>query len=149
MLEAFADLWRLRSSGYRIAVTTNGWIKRDGSAVMGRGTAKRATELVPGIAARLGAHLVREGNVPWIDPVSGIVTIPVKHIWNEPADLALIADSLKRLPALIEANGITKLHLPRPGCGNGKLKWEGVRPVCAALLDDRFVVVERPNMTVR
>ncbi len=39
---------------------------------------------------------------------------------------------------------LDKVYLVRPGCGNGQLKWEDVKPLIAPILDDRFIVVERP-----
>lgn len=33
------------------------------------------------------------------------------------------------------------LILPRPGCGNGRLRWEDVRKILEPILDDRFTVV--------
>ena len=39
---------------------------------------------------------------------------------------------------------LDKVYMARPGCGNGQLKWEDVKPLIAPILDDRFIVVERP-----
>jgi len=47
-----------------VAITTNGYVKRDGLAVMGRGCAKQATVLYPGIASELGRSIILDGNVP-------------------------------------------------------------------------------------
>ena len=49
-----------------IAITTNGYVKRFGDAVMGRGCAQRATELYPGIDSMLGKFIILNGNVPGV-----------------------------------------------------------------------------------
>lgn len=35
------------------------------------------------------------------------------------------------------------IYLVRPGCGNGRLRWQDVRHALSEILDDRFVIVER------
>jgi hypothetical protein len=35
----------------------------------------------------------------------------------------------------------TTVIMPRPGCGNGRLRWQDVSKVLSDILDDRFVVV--------
>jgi len=66
-----------------ICITTNGFVKKNGDAVMGRGCAKRAAELMPGLPGILGSHLNNHavGNrVLAHGPWNGmcIVTFPVK-----------------------------------------------------------------------
>lgn len=46
-----------------ICITTNGWTKKDGSCVMGRGCADEAKKRWPGIEFSLGSALAR-GNTP-------------------------------------------------------------------------------------
>ncbi len=48
-----------------VCITTNGWTKKDGSCVMGRGCAQEAVALWPGIQFALGSALKR-GNTPHI-----------------------------------------------------------------------------------
>lgn len=74
-------------------------------------------------------------------------SFPVKHNWYEHADLKLIERSAKELVDTIDDIFLDPddrpptIYLPRPGCGNGRLKWEDVKPVIEPYLDDRFVVV--------
>ena len=154
-----------------ICITTNGFVKSDGSCVMGRGCAKKATQLFPGIEYKLGKAIRDKGNNIHIinyNPV--VLSFPVKsaginRAYIEAEDLvphmrsrfqfahqfvpgwALRADMdiIKRsLAALVEGTNYyewQKVVLPRPGCGAGDLKWDDVRPVLADYLDDRFYVI--------
>ena len=69
-----------------------------------------------------------------------LVAFPVKRHWRDPADPSLIVKSAFQLVELTDREGWRNVALPRPGCGNGRLDWEVVRPLLN-LLDDRFVVV--------
>jgi hypothetical protein len=144
MIEATNDLW-LTPADAR-CITTNGTVKPNGRAVMGRGCAKQATERYFAMQLTLGTAIKLYGNhVLIIDPhCDGIplVSFPVKYEWSERADLDLIARSAHELVALTAVQGWTAVVLPRPGCGNGKRHWESeVRPILQPLLDDRFTVV--------
>ncbi len=132
------DLWDL-SADLRV-LTTNGFVKRNGDAVMGRGIALEATRRYPGIASVLGNRLRTAGNhVHLLSP--GIASMPVKHLWWDPADPRLIVRSAHELVALVNEHGFTQVVMPRPGCGNGRLDWRDVEPLIAPILDDRFTVV--------
>ncbi len=148
-----------------ICITTNGVIKKNGQAVMGRGVARIASSTWYGLSAMLGAHLKLDGNnvvrltsgkkIPYLslprkrDPLKvpvpyDIVSFPVKHRWDEQADVKLIKKSCKQLKKLIERHGWERVLLPRPGCGNGQLDWKkDVRPIVKKYFgsDDRVVVV--------
>jgi hypothetical protein len=78
------------------------------------------------------------------ESVYRIVSFPVKHRWQDAADLELIKRSALELVELVDRNAwARKIKLPRPGCGNGRLRWSDVKPVLEPLLDDRFVVVHK------
>ena len=49
-----------------ICITTNGFVKKDGCAVMGRGCAQEAKNRYPNINKLLGIHINTKGNIPGI-----------------------------------------------------------------------------------
>lgn len=141
------DLWGgfIGGSPYATVITTNGDVNKQHEAVMGRGVAKQAADMFPEIRRQLGRLLEVGGNHCYVLPVmrqpgAFTVTFPVKRHWNEKADLDLIAQSAREITFLAEAYGWAKVYLPRPGCGNGRLKWDDVRVVLRQYFDDRFVV---------
>jgi hypothetical protein len=140
MKEVFGDLWEFDGI---IAITTNGFVKRDGTSVMGRGCAKQATIRFPGLPHKLGRKISAEGNHVFCFPEHRLITFPVKHTWWEAADLGLIERSARELLKLIEVKKIQEaVYLPRPGCGNGRLKWEGVKKILSPILkSDQFHIV--------
>jgi hypothetical protein len=145
MKEVTGNLWTFPAD-VRV-ITTNGTVKKNGECVMGRGCAAEAKTKFPELPALLGDWLRSKGNIPVNFKFStcdfNLWTFPVKHNWYERADIALIAQSAKYFadyfshPELSEE----RIVLPRPGCGNGGLRWEDVRPVLEPILDDRFHVI--------
>jgi hypothetical protein len=140
--EANGNLWDFQTGW--IVITTNGSIKSNGHAVMGRGVAYQATQKFPNIAKDLGMNLKAGGNIPYVMGKYLIITLPVKYRWEETADLFLIESSVQKLVSLLDKCYplIQEIYMPRPGCGNGGLDWKDVKPVIAPLLDDRFTVVQ-------
>jgi hypothetical protein len=142
MIELRDNLWRfygLKNPRHVICITTNGFIKKDGTAVMGRGCANEARSRIPGIAKILGLHIKFNGNVAaYLTP--DVISFPVKHAWYEPADLALIEESTSWLYKQAALNPETRFVLPRPGCGNGQLSYTQVRPLLVHLPDNVGVI---------
>ncbi len=151
MLEAEGDLWDFHTIGAWVAITTNGAVRKDGCCVMGRGVAKEAARRFPWLPTQLGERIIAAGNHVHRFSHVRLFTFPVKHHWHEPADPDLIEQSARELASFVQDPGILapvkRVYLVRPGCGNGRLKWEDVKPLIAPLLDDRFIVVERPDTT--
>lgn len=152
-----------------IVVTTNGFVKRDGACVMGRGIAKQVANAIPQLPYDLGAALNNYGNMVHVFNYEGInetiVTFPVKpysypndgtnvvsHMASQfrigqqvpgfavKAQVHLIEQSLKELVHLTDKMGWTNVICPRFGCGAGELKWEDIKPLAEQYLDDRFTV---------
>lgn len=139
MIEARGNLWT-HPADLRV-ITTNGFVKNNGAAVMGRGCALEATQRHPGIENVLGARLRASGNhVHLLGP--GLASMPVKHHWRQDADPTLIVRSATELVALADKHSnYQRIVLPRPGCGNGRLRWNDIRPLLEGILDDRFTVI--------
>jgi hypothetical protein len=166
-----------------ICITTNGFVKRSGAAVMGAGVAKQAKKRWPYIDYQVGENIDLFGNVPFLLTVERdgaiyirdrtyevpyhVLTFPVKPSkgvcepnrdnlvpwarsrydpgqevpgWHLKADLKLIEQSADELEQLVDHYGWQKVAVPAPGCGNGGLTWEEVRPVLEKFFDQRFFV---------
>lgn len=144
MREVVGNLWDYYRQGRWVAITTNGTVKANGEAVMGRGVALQAKRRFPELPLLLGQKLSQYSNIPFILADFRLVTLPVKHDWWEVANLQLIEDSIFALErAWTLWDDRLSLYLVRPGCGNGQLDWKDVRPILEKYLDDRFVVVQR------
>lgn len=146
MLEKREDLWTAEAD-LRV-ITTNPIVNAKGQAVMGRGCALEAKTRFPGLEVRFARLLKEHGNRPMrlarLSDGSDLATFPVKHHWKEGADLDLIARSAALLVELADKFGYGSVLVPRPGCGNGRLSWEGdVRPILAPIFDDRFTIVHK------
>lgn len=160
MKEAEGNIWDHQSAYDAIVITTNGFVKKNGEAVMGKGIALEATQRYPSFPKLLGEHLQQYGNIVGLfefwdfetgPKLANIFTMPVKPEygpmgrpgWQAKADIHLILFSLGMLVRLADEKNsqFRKILMPRPGCGNGGLKWEFVKPVIEPYLDDRFTVM--------
>lgn len=148
------DMWTMGASVH--VITTNGVVNARGEAVMGRGCAREAASRWPQLSKYLGGVLLGSNHVhdlgEWVfnsprhRTTSGrfhLVNFPVKHRWWDRADLDLIARSAGELRRLVDGSDWELIVVPRPGCGNGRVKWEEVKPLLTDLFDDRFLVVSK------
>ena len=144
MLEGVGNLWTYPADAR--VITTNGFVKKNGEAVMGRGCAREAALKWPELPKYLGQAIKIYGNHVFafdrgIKGEVPIITMPVKHNWWESADPKLIKRSAEELQFEIHEWKFNSVVMPRPGCGNGQLKWEQVKFLLNTILDDRFVVI--------
>lgn len=150
MLEKNIDLWdevfdQLGGADVRV-ITTNGSLKANGEAVMGKGCALEATRRYPRLPNALGTLLRTYGNHAHFFQGYNLITFPTKHQWfDEEADPKLIYRSLDELLKIVNAHKFSKVLMPRPGTGSGRLNWLAVRSIVAERLDDRFLVVDYPS----
>lgn len=144
MTEETGDLWTL--TGDARCITTNGTRKKNREAVMGRGCAQEAANRYPDLLGELGYRIGELGThvttFYYPDEIP-LIVFPVKHNWWEPADLKLIKRSAQELMSQIRYHEWRRVLLPRPGCGNGKLKWADVRAVLEPIIDERVVIVSK------
>lgn len=161
MYQLYGNFWDAADQFDGLVITTNGYVKTNGNAVLGRGIAKEATDRFPWLAYNLGRNLTQFGNKVFqygLVPAEirntkydqFLYTFPVKPAfgpngemgWKADADLKIIERSAEQLLQLVESYPTSyRVLIPRPGCGNGHLKWEDVKPVLDPLFDDRFTVV--------
>jgi hypothetical protein len=160
MREAKAELFDFIGQAEFICITTNGTVKNNGCAVMGRGCALQAKTRWAGIDAHLGSLIRSGGNYPYylgmldrfknwrkdctvrFAQETALLSFPVKRSWNNMADINLIVQSAYVLKQRLIAWTNYTAVIPRPGCGNGGLNWEQhVRPALVNILDDRFLVI--------
>lgn len=136
MREIYGDLWAYEGrKGFKICVTTNGFVKKDGTGVCGAGVAQQASGRYPEFPRLLGQSLQTRGNVVSLI-LPQILSFPVKHNWYEDADIPLIAKSAKELAERARKKPDIRFILPRPGCGNGHLPWLLVRKTLMKYLAD-------------
>jgi hypothetical protein len=142
MIEISGNIFNVSEN---IVITTNGNIKKNGEAVMGKGLALKAAKLIPTLPKILGDKLLDGNNVYYLgqfDKFIGVFNFPTKHNWWEKSDLQLILRSCKQLIELVNIMQIPKIILPRPGCGFGQLSWnKTIKPAIENLFDDRFSVI--------
>jgi hypothetical protein len=129
-----------------IVVTTNATIKNNGALVMGRGAAKDLRDKIPGIDTEIGDRIITFSNVkqdmyqpviygfldirsPYRPGKGGIGIFQVKKEFRDDADLSLIASSCILLKKWMASNPNVKVQLNYPGIGNGRLKFNDVKPI--------------------
>lgn len=130
------DIWTEyeRRADVHLVIPTNGSVRRDGCAVMGRGLALQAARRFPGISRFLGKDLDQQTDWPTITILPyRLIAFPVKYQWMERAELVLIEQSANRLAKWLAQDQSCRVILPCVGCGNGRLTWDQVRPRLKAL----------------
>lgn len=144
MIEIYGDLWKYPCD-YKI-ITTNGTVRRDNAAVMGRGCAREASLRFQTLQQELGEALRLHGNHVRVWEKYKLLTFPVKHEWQEQASITLIQRSVRELID-IACTGEHTYALPRPGCGNGGLRYETVRPFLLDLPDNVAIIAFKGQET--
>ena len=156
-----------------VLITTNRFVKSDGTAVMGRGVAKAIQEVVPEFPRLLGealqqpkdlfVGLVKKSNIIdygyfMVKPRYGNENDLVEHMkgkmsgnkvagWAVKADIAIVEASLRYLELLLRANVLKyPIYLPYPAIGAGELSRDTVYPLLVKYLGDYDVnIVEKPE----
>lgn len=140
MQELKGNLWDEQYNNDWRCITTNGIVKNNGNAVMGKGCAKEAAERYPQLPSWLGLRILKFGNKVTVFEKHRLIAFPVKNHWKEKADPELIKKSAEELTLIAEDQPTEKFILPRPGCGSGGLKWNTVQPLLQRLPDNVFII---------
>lgn len=167
MKEIHGNIWQVEADA--ICITTNGDLKKNGRAIMGKGLAKQTVEHYPNIDIILGLLIKKYGNlvhmltgeyglnnkVPMlccteigeVPDADGIITpwhivsLPTKRSWRDRSNISFIIFNLGQLSYLAQKKKWKKIVLPRPGCGLGGLIWHKIKPILTPLMDDRFFII--------
>lgn len=134
------DMWNVYSRADTFCITTNSFVRRDGSLVMGAGIARQARDRFDGLAQDFGTrikdfcgHLGTYGILP--APNHRIHAFQVKHHWKDSADTELIKTAAK----MLDRFGEGETHLNFPGIGNGGLDAEDVKPILETNLNNTHI----------
>lgn len=107
-------------------ITTNSYIKKDGTLVMGAGVALEAATRWPQLPSKLAelmlaqtTHLGTYGLL--VGPQKKLAAFQTKIHFKDPSTLELIQYSIHCLNDWLEANPEYLVNLPCPGVGNGGL----------------------------
>jgi hypothetical protein len=148
MNEIYGNIWeKYVHSDDWIVIPTNGFVKKNGRAVMGRGLAFVSSSMFPDLPGRLGFRITKFGNRVFLWHSLRLFTFPVKNHWYDKADLNLIKQSSRQLKSLCKGM-IIKVLIPRVGCGSGGLDWEEVKPILEKTFNrsSKFTIINPKNI---
>ena len=138
MIEICGDFWTIPAD--LRCITTNGALRRNGNAIMGKGIALEARRRCHDIEAILGSLINRYGNHVFHIGYN-LISFPTKFHWKQDSDIILIKRSAQELVTLLEDHPAKRILLTRPGCGNGNLKWSDVKFAIQDILNgDKFII---------
>lgn len=137
--ESDKNLWDFDSNEYYRVITTNGNVKKNGEAVMGKGIALQAALKYPELPCLLADHLKKFGNEVYLFENLKIMTFPTKENWKEKSTYELIAKSCDALMVLYNIHNIGKIVMPKVGCSNGGLEWSKVRQLLYRKFDGKTI----------
>jgi len=140
MLEEYGNFWTL--PGDFRCITTNATLRKNGDAILGKGIALEARRRYPSLEVILGKLIRMYGNHVF-KLGYGLISFPTKWHWREDSDIELIKRSAQELVSILKDDPAKRVLLTRPGCGNGNLRWSGVKPFIQDILsDDKFIVID-------
>lgn len=121
-------------------ITTNSYIKNDGSVVMGRGIARQVRDRFDGIDKEAGQK-IQHNSFYGFKPVSKkkgtfISFFQVKRHFKNKADLKLIQKSADSLAEQARKDLDVRFDLNFPGIGNGKRDVAEVKPILDGIPDN-------------
>jgi hypothetical protein len=120
---------------------------------MGKGIALEAKKRFPDLPKKLGKVITEQYDKVHYFPEYSLYTFPTKYDWWKNSDIDLILQSARNLAGMVYKqvhfyehgdHKLDKIYMVKPGCSNGKLEWDEVKPVLAKYLDNgSFVIVDK------
>ena len=140
MKELNRNMWNIPAEAY--IVPTNGIVKRNGDAVMGKGVALQAALKYPELAQDLGQKLRDYGNqvFAFLYGDVWIITLPTKEHWRDSSSERLVRTSLRQLVEIVSALQIESVVLPLIATGCGGLPKENIKELLHSKLDDIYTL---------
>jgi len=136
------DLLKYAGNYNYMLVTTNSFIKKDGSLVMGRGFAKQIRDIYSGIDLILGnlikkscGHLGKYGVIFY----GHLGIFQVKYNYMQSAEIDLVEYSTSMLVNIANRQPNKLFAMNCPAIGNGKLHLEIIHPIINRLPDNVHV----------
>lgn len=129
-----------------LVCTTNTTLKSDGDLVMGKGIALAFAEKYKFLPSEWGRRVKSGHRSVMVSPkttdMSGgyLIALPTKYDWKKPSPEWLVIQSCKEMLFIVNCLGLQGILMTRPGCGNGGLNWDNIKPKLE-FLDDRFKVI--------
>ena len=138
------DIWTSLENTDWLVITTNSYIKKDGTLVMGAGIAKQANDKYPIIKKIFGDDITRScGHLGkyYILYWKKIVALQTKVHFKDKSDIELIKESINRLQLFINKNPSRSIvNMVFPGIGYGGLNQKDVYEYCLKNLPDNYIV---------
>lgn len=131
----FGNMWNGYASSDAFCITTNSYVRNDGSLVMGRGIAKVANNLLE-VDDKFGSriedkcgHLGFYGVLPLDPQNSKLVAFQVKEHFKDDAPTELVEKSAELLGRVARSNDFKRFDLNFPAIGNGGRSVKSVKPI--------------------
>ena len=139
------NIWSVHNKEW-ICITTNSYIKKDGTLAMGRGVAKDALEMYPDLDKILGGFVNKVcGNLGFygVGVVSryNLIALQTKYHHANKSSIELISKSINKLGQVFHPDELnTNINIPFPGIGYGQLTPSKVYKSCLKDLPANYII---------
>jgi len=122
-----------------LLVTTNSFIKKDSTLVMGRGFAAQMRDTYPGLSNIFGQMIMKTcGHLGFYGVIfhGKFGAFQVKYHYMQPAEIDLVQRSTNMLYDIAMRQSAKLFGLNCPAIGNGKLQIDVIHPIIKNLPDN-------------
>jgi hypothetical protein len=100
VIEVSGDIWTYHAAGRWIVIPTNGNIKSNKEAVMGKGLTLQAKVIFPKLPIELAYQVQAFGAGTFVLSTYRLFALSTKYHWRDKSDLQLIEDNIIKLLSL-------------------------------------------------